>query len=108
MVLQHCDGLDKSVVYVALAAADEQKFGNISVSNLGEETVLTIHAVRIYRLVLNIENGVSSTEPVELALVRVPDGTVDDIKFVDDEALMLSISKRCWWPRESTPYEICS
>lgn len=58
--------------------------------------VLTVCAVRIYRLVLNIENGVSATEPVELATIRLADGTVDDIKFVDDETLMLSISKDCW------------
>ena len=63
--------------------------------------MLTVCAVRIYRLVLNIEKGVSATEPVELALIRVPDGTVDDIKFVDDEALMLSISKECWCSSES-------
>lgn len=70
--------------------------------------MLTVCAVRIYRLVLNIENGVSATEPVELALVRVPDGIVDDISFVDDEALMMSISKECWCSSAINTQQICS
>lgn len=61
-----------------------------------KRTALTLRVVPIYRLVLDIENGVSATEPVELATIRLPDGTVDDIKFVDDETLMLSITKECW------------
>ena len=71
-----------------------------------EGTILRLCAVHIYRLVLNIENGVSATEPVELALIRVPQGTVDDIKFVDDEALMLSVTEKCWCSRGKKGWEI--
>ena len=53
--------------------------------------------VRIYRVVFKIESGMSSTIVVEHALIEtpVPIESVRDVKFVDDEALMIAFSDDC-------------
>lgn len=54
---------------------------------------LTRKPVRITRIELKIENGISSTQNVEYANIRAHPGKVQDLKFVDDEKLMLAISQ---------------
>lgn len=54
---------------------------------------LTKKPVRITRIELKIENGISSTQNVEYANIRAHPGKVQDLKFVDDEKLMLAISQ---------------
>ena len=49
----------------------------------------------IYRLELKIENGISSTQTVEYAYLPKDLGAVLDLKFMDDEQLMLVVSKEC-------------
>ena len=57
--------------------------------------VLTQKLVRISRIELTIENGMSSTRLVEHAFVRSQLGYVQDMKFVDDQKLMLGVSQNC-------------
>ena len=49
--------------------------------------------VRIYRVVLKIENGISSKEYVETAWIRTAGWEVKDIKFIDDEEVVLAVSE---------------
>lgn len=51
--------------------------------------------VRIYRIKLKIENGMSSSQTVEYALIMSQLGNIQDLKFVDDEKLMLVMSQEC-------------
>jgi len=49
--------------------------------------------LRLYRIVLKIVNGISSKESIQHALISLPTGTVKDIKYIDDERLMVAFSK---------------
>ena len=54
--------------------------------------------VRVYRIVLEIENGMSTTTSVEAASVRLAGLDVKDVKFVDDDEFVIATSdesKRC-------------
>lgn len=55
---------------------------------------LTRIPVRITRIEFIIENGISSTRNVEYANIRAHPGKIEDLKFVDDEKLMLAISQK--------------
>lgn len=48
--------------------------------------------VRIYRILLAIKNGMSSTKSVEGAVIKTAGWQVKDVKFVDDDELMLAVS----------------
>lgn len=50
-------------------------------------------SVYICRIKLKIENGMSFTQTVEYALIMNRLGNVQDLKFVDDEKLMLVMSQ---------------
>lgn len=51
--------------------------------------------VRICRIKLKIENGMSSSQTVEYASIVSQLGNIQDLKFVDDEKLMLVMSQEC-------------
>lgn len=51
--------------------------------------------VRIYRIVLGIKNGMSSTKSVEIAVIRTASWEVKDVKFVDDDEIVLAVSAKC-------------
>ena len=44
---------------------------------------------------LKVENGMSSTQSVYYAHLKVSPGTIQDVKFVDDENIMLAIVDDC-------------
>ncbi|KAL9064521.1 MAG: hypothetical protein Q9161_008828 [Pseudevernia consocians] len=76
MLHEHVDGTE-IVLYVVLGP----------VSNQSE--------VRIYRIVLGVKNGMSSTKSVEGAVIKTAGWEVRDVKFVDDDELMLAVSAKC-------------
>lgn len=51
--------------------------------------------VRIYRIVLEIKNGMSSTKSVEGAVIKTASWEFRDVKFVDDDELVLAVSAEC-------------
>ena len=51
--------------------------------------------VRIYKILLEIKNGMSSTKSVEGAVIKTAGWDVRDVKFVDDYELMLAMSTKC-------------
>ena len=51
--------------------------------------------MRIYRIVLGVKNGMSSTKSVEGAVIKTAGWVVRDVKFVDDDELMLAVSAKC-------------
>lgn len=55
-------------------------------------------SVQIYRIVLQIENGMSTTTRVECASLQIVGLDVKDIKFVDDDDLILAVSDGCRHP----------
>ncbi|KAI9814210.1 MAG: hypothetical protein M1827_003376 [Pycnora praestabilis] len=64
-------GVDACVTYIAVRSSESNS------------------AVYVYRVELMIENGVSSTRAVELCLISFLRGSIKDIKFVDDDSLMV-------------------
>ena len=52
-------------------------------------------SVRICRIELSIENGVSSTQKVEYAFVQTMLRSVEDLKFADDTELMVAGFGEC-------------
>lgn len=57
--------------------------------------MLTRILVRVYRIVLEIENGMSTTTSVEIASVRLAGFDVKDVKFIDDDEFVLATSDEC-------------
>ena len=53
-------------------------------------------------MTLKVENGMSTTESVGFAGIHPSPGRVQDVKFVDDESIMLAITGECKCP--STPH----
>lgn len=51
--------------------------------------------VRIYRILLGIKNGTSSTKSLECAVIKTAGWEVRDVKFVDDDELVLAVSAQC-------------
>lgn len=51
---------------------------------------LTWRTVKIFRISLRVENGVSSSKGARYAKLQAPAGAVRNVKFVDDEFLMLA------------------
>ena len=51
--------------------------------------------VLVYRVVLEIISGISSTTMVECTSIVAPTEYVKDVKFVDDKSLVLALSKQC-------------
>ena len=54
--------------------------------------MLTQPLVRVYRIVLEIENGMSTTRSVEIASVRLAGFDIKDVKFIDDDEFVLATS----------------
>ncbi|KAL8715523.1 MAG: hypothetical protein Q9220_000859 [cf. Caloplaca sp. 1 TL-2023] len=67
------DMVNKPLIYVAMSPSPKE------------------HHIKIFRIELAIENGVSSTETVQYACIPLNAAFVRDLKFVDDEHLMLAI-----------------
>ena len=51
--------------------------------------------VHIYKILLEIKNGISSTKSVEGAVIKTTGWEVRDVKFIDDNELMLAVSTKC-------------
>ena len=51
--------------------------------------------VHIYKILLDIKNGISSTKSVESAVIKTAGWEVRDVKFVDDNEFMLAVSTKC-------------
>lgn len=49
--------------------------------------------LKLYRIVLKVVNGISSKESIQHAVISLPTGTVKDMKYIDDEKLMVAFSK---------------
>ena len=49
--------------------------------------------LRLYRIVLKVVNGISSKESIQHAAISLPSGTVRDLKYIDDEKVMVAFSK---------------
>ncbi|KAL8953098.1 MAG: hypothetical protein Q9222_001036 [Ikaeria aurantiellina] len=73
MVVQNGDLANKPLIYVAICPSPRE------------------HHVKIFRIGLAIENGVSSTKTIHCACVPFLACSVRDIKFVDDGHLMLAV-----------------
>ena len=52
-------------------------------------------AVKVFKVNLKVENGMSSNQSVYCAHLKVPRGIIQDVKFVDDENVMLAIVDDC-------------
>ena len=87
---------DEYVLYVALGPTRLQAGSEFS-SRILLPFLLMRVLVRIFKVFFKIENGMSSTQGVECALVKIPMPieSVRDVKFVDDEALMIALTTDC-------------
>lgn len=74
MLHEHVEEKEDFVLYVVLGPVTHQS------------------EVRIYKILLGIKNGMSSTKSVECAVVKTAGWEVRDVKFVDDDELLLAVS----------------
>ena len=57
----------------------------------------------IYRITTEIENGMSSTKCVERAFIGTASWTIRDVKFIDDDELVLAAVDKGKRPRTPSP-----
>lgn len=57
--------------------------------------ILDQASVRVYRIEISIENGVSSTRKVEYANIGGMLRNVEDLKFADDSELVIAGYSKC-------------
>ena len=77
MVIEEPQDIDRVCLYVAGG------------SMLGKSVV------EIHRIAFHSENGMSTTQGIECASMRTHGWSVNDIKFIDDEDIMLAMSNDC-------------
>ena len=58
---------------------------------------LTFLIVRVSRVVLSTQNGLSSLLSTELAVLALPGGDIRDAKFVDERELIVLWHERGQW-----------
>lgn len=69
--------------------------------------MLNLILVRIYRILVETVNGMSTTKHVEHAFIRTAGWEIADLKFIDDEELVVAMtdqSKKRYWGFLCTPY----
>ncbi|KAL9132465.1 MAG: hypothetical protein Q9175_006363 [Cornicularia normoerica] len=76
MLREHVEEKEEFVLYVVLGPVVHQR------------------EVRIYRIVLEIKNGMSSTKIMQGAVIKTAGWEVKDVKFVDDDELVLAVSAK--------------
>lgn len=80
MVIEEPERVDKVSLYIAVGPRLQQAM------------------VRIYKISFQIEKGMSAVKGLEYASLRTNGWDVKDIKFVDDENVMLALSNRSEFP----------
>ena len=91
---KHVDERKEFILYVVLGPVTHQSEGTTSRKPPCEKK-LKPRLVRIYRIVLGIKNGMSSTNSVEVAVIKTAGWEVKDVKFVDDDEMVLAVSTKC-------------
>lgn len=78
---------------------DSNSIGDVSMYVALGPSRREAHTIKIFRILLVIENGVSSTKSVQHDNIAVPAGAVRDMKFIDDEHLALAFADQKGVPR---------
>ena len=58
--------------------------------------------MRLFRVTLRVENGMSDTESVSYVDIHPSSGKIQDVRFVDDENIMLAVVRECKYLRVYT------
>ena len=80
MIIEEPEKIEEVCLYVAIG------------SRLGEQVV------QIYRIAFRNEHGMSTTKGIKCASIRTDGWIVNDIKFIDDEDIILAMSNNCKHP----------
>ncbi|MCJ1379769.1 hypothetical protein MMC17_002872 [Xylographa soralifera] len=80
---------DEYITYIA-TSWDRDPSQGASITSLPLPASKIIPLVMIHRVVLQVVNGISSTKAIERASIRLPAGVIKDIKFADDETMILA------------------
>lgn len=83
-------------IYIALVPRSNNTMGKPIQYILGFDT--NNRAVRLFRVTLKVENGMSNTESVQYAHIHPATGKVQDVKFVDDQNIILAVVGECQYP----------
>ncbi|KAL9011267.1 MAG: hypothetical protein Q9173_003875 [Seirophora scorigena] len=81
------DCADMIMISETIQAATSSFSVFVAVGPLARET-----SVKIFHISLSVDKGVSTSKEVQCARIPTPPGAVRDIKFVDDEILMLAFT----------------
>ncbi|KAI9849162.1 MAG: hypothetical protein M1837_005392 [Sclerophora amabilis] len=79
---------------------------NLCCSYIALLSPISLNDLYIFRVALRIQNGISSTHLVEVALLRLGAGTIADVKFADDQALMVLWRANDTWHLLNIPYGV--
>ncbi|PYH45714.1 putative anaphase-promoting complex component Cut20/Apc4 [Aspergillus saccharolyticus JOP 1030-1] len=80
---------DPEVIDVTMRYEAMDKGEDMCVIYVGTRSVKTKHLLCCYRVVLNSENGVSSTKSISTAVIDFQGGEIRQIQFVEDDTMMM-------------------
>ncbi|MCJ1435652.1 hypothetical protein MMC27_005027 [Xylographa pallens] len=83
---------DEYTTYIAVIW-DRSPSEGISRTSSPRPAIQTTPLVMIYRVVIKIVNGLSSTKAVECASIHLPLGVIKDVKFADDNTLIVAYTE---------------
>ncbi|PLB37356.1 putative anaphase-promoting complex component Cut20/Apc4 [Aspergillus candidus] len=89
---------DRNVIDMTMRYEDAEK-DSPCVVYLATRSTSNNHLLYIYRVVLDSENGVSSTRTTSLGVLTLHDGEIRQIQFVEDDALMV-----LWTSKKGSSY----
>ncbi|KAL4809251.1 anaphase-promoting complex, cyclosome, subunit 4-domain-containing protein [Aspergillus unguis] len=82
-------GCDKTVFDSTMRSEEIQNGENSVVVYIASRLETTKHLLYIYRVVLDLENGVSSTREVQMGVVNLQRGTIQQVQFVEGNGVMV-------------------
>ncbi|KAL4970354.1 putative anaphase-promoting complex component Cut20/Apc4 [Aspergillus stella-maris] len=86
---QDCDKsvFDSTMRYEEIHGPDQS--ANLCVVYVATRLSTQKHTLYIYRVILDSENGVSSTREAQVGAVNLQEGTIRQIQFIDDNKIMV-------------------
>ncbi|KAL4934471.1 putative anaphase-promoting complex component Cut20/Apc4 [Aspergillus undulatus] len=88
--------LDSTMRYEAIPGSENP---NLCVIYVAARLATSKHLLHIYRVVLDSENGVSSTREAQLGAINLQEGTIRQVQFIEENKIMV-----LWSNNSGTPY----
>ncbi|KAL4785877.1 anaphase-promoting complex, cyclosome, subunit 4-domain-containing protein [Aspergillus varians] len=83
------DDCDKTVFDSTMRYEEIRRRENLCVVYVATRLATSKHILYVYRVVLDSENGVSSTRETQVGAINLQEGVIRQVQFVDDDKVMV-------------------